>query len=226
MDDAFSLHTLSERDALGDWVFDRMRPHLGGRILEVGCGIGTYTRRLVGVGDVVAFDPDPALVEHAKAAVPDGATFHVGGIDELANAIGTGFDSAVCINVLEHIPDHVGALEAMRDALRPGGRLCLLVPAHPWLYGSLDVSFEHCRRYRRRELRALLEQTDFRHDGVPYFNMLGIPGWFVAAKLLRQRELRDGLVSVYEKIAPPFRFVEDRLGAPIGLSLFTVAERT
>lgn len=225
MSDRFSLSALAETDALGDWVFERMRDRLGSRILEVGCGIGTYTRRLVDAGEVVAFDPDPASVDHARAVVGDRVELHVGGIEDVRSHVGSGFDSVVCINVLEHIPDDVGALEAIHRWLRPGGVLHLLVPAHPWLYGSLDVGFEHCRRYRRRDLRALLERTGFRHDGVPYFNVLGIPGWFVAGKLLKQRELRPDLVRLYARIAPPFRFLEDRFGAPIGLSLFTAAER-
>ena len=225
MSDPFGLHTLENEDALGDWVFDRMRDRLGPRIVEVGCGIGTYTRRLIDAGDVVGFDPDPASVEHARALVGDKAELHVGAIEDVEPRLGGPFDSAVCINVLEHIPDHVGALEAIGRLLRPGGVLHLLVPAHPWLYGSLDVTFEHCRRYRRRDLGELLERAGFRHDGVPYFNMLGIPGWFVAAKVLKQPDLRRGLVKAYKAIAPPFRFIEDRLGAPIGLSLFTAAER-
>ena len=42
-------------------VFDLFRDHIGSRVLEVGCGISTMSRRLIEVADsVVAIEPNPA----------------------------------------------------------------------------------------------------------------------------------------------------------------------
>lgn len=219
-----TLELLAEADPLNDWIYDRMRPHLGQRVLEVGCGIGTYTTRLVADGrDVVALDPSPAAVERCKDRLGGEAQLVVGGIEDAD--VGDGFDSLICLNVLEHIEDDRGALEHMRRRLRPGGRLLLLVPQGMWLFGTLDVAFGHHRRYRRRELRRLLDEAGFDHDGVPYFNLLGIPGWFVAVKLLRLRRFRPGPLRIYRWLMPPFRKLEDTVRPPIGLSLFTVATK-
>jgi SAM-dependent methyltransferase len=178
------------------------------------------------VGDVTALDPEAVAVEHARLRVTSDVRFLVGGVDDVLDDLAPPYDAAVCINVLEHIRDDEGTLRTIHALLRPGGTLLLLVPAGPWLYGSLDRAFGHERRYRRAELARLLERTGFRHDGVPSFNMLGIPGWFAAAKMLGHTELRPGLLGVYRVLAPPFRWFEDRFGAPVGLSLFTVAVRS
>ncbi|MCX7809021.1 MAG: class I SAM-dependent methyltransferase, partial [Deltaproteobacteria bacterium] len=61
-------------------------------------------------------------------------------------------DTVVCINVLEHIQDDEKALAAVGASLDDHGRLLLLVPAHPWLYGSVDEGVGHCRRYTKNEL--------------------------------------------------------------------------
>jgi len=66
--------------------------------------------------------------------------------------------------VLEHIANDRGALDALRERLRPGGHLLLLVPSHQFLYSPIDRGFDHERRYARHALRALLEEAGF---GVP-----------------------------------------------------------
>ena len=53
------------------------------------------------------------------------------------------------LDVLEHIEDDAGALAAARDALAPGGRLLLTVPAMPCLWSRHDEANCHFRRYTR-----------------------------------------------------------------------------
>jgi hypothetical protein len=64
--------------------------------------------------------------------------------------------------VLEHIPDDVGSLRALHRMLQPGGRLVLLVPALPAIYGTLDEALGHVRRYTAGELRKKYRQAGFR----------------------------------------------------------------
>ena len=49
-----------------------------------------------------------------------------------------GFDSVVCLNVLEHVSDDRKALEHMYALLRPGGSVILIIPAFESLYGPID----------------------------------------------------------------------------------------
>ena len=57
-------------------------------------------------------------------------------------------------NLLEHVPDDIGALHQMFQVLKPGSRLVLVVPAGRALYDYYDRFLHHQRRYGRRELSA------------------------------------------------------------------------
>ena len=96
------------------------------------------------------------------------------------------FDSIICLNVLEHVEQDKQALRTFYQLLCPGGHLCLLVPAFPALFGTLDLNGPHFRRYTWRGLKTLLtgegaegEQKErFEIVRMKYFNLFGIPGWW------------------------------------------------
>jgi len=69
------------------------------------------------------------------------------------------FDTVICLNVLEHVPDETAALTNIFDALRPGGRAIILVPRGKWLYSSLDRVLGHVKRYTSKELSAAMTRA-------------------------------------------------------------------
>src|SRR3989338_7377722 len=62
------------------------------------------------------------------------------------------FNTVVCLNVLEHIKDDRAAIKNLFQLLEAGGYLILLVPSHPNLYGVIDASIGHFRRYAKDDL--------------------------------------------------------------------------
>src|SRR6185503_9569666 len=78
-------------------------------------------------------------------------------------------DTVVCSNVLEHIEDDCGSLDAIRALLQPAGRLALLVPALRVLYGTMDEGLGHVRRYTPGELSQKLGRAGFRLLRLEYF---------------------------------------------------------
>lgn len=226
--EVWDLENLARATRLCDWMFDQFAGLVGDSALEIGAGIGTFSERLLesGASDVLLIEPEPACmavlerrfsgderVRLARDLLPGSPALR---------ARPESFDFALCQNVLEHIADHDAAVAAIARGLRPGGRLGVLVPAHPSLYGRLDRGYGHERRYTRNGLRAVLEGAGLAVEDVRSFNLLGVPGWWVKNRIgsagVDARSLR-----VYERLLRAWRPIEDRMRPRFGLSLVAVA---
>ncbi|MER9895259.1 class I SAM-dependent methyltransferase [Mesorhizobium sp. M0119] len=107
-----------------------MRPSIAGlRILDIGCGAGSFARQLVAEGaDVSGIDPAAGAIREAVAAVPQ-ASF-VKGVAESLPFGDAAFDIAVMINALHHVPE-VAMQAALGEAARvinPNGVLIVVEP--------------------------------------------------------------------------------------------------
>ena len=100
----------------------------GARLLEVGCGIGDYTRGIAAAtaGRIVSLDVAPGLVAHAQAQRPANVRFVAADVERLPFADGS-FDAVVGNAVLHHLRLDRTVPEMLR-VLRPGGRLCFAEP--------------------------------------------------------------------------------------------------
>src|SRR5205085_12110666 len=134
------------------------------------------------------------------------------------------FDLIVCQDVLEHVEDDVGSAAAMAEAVRPGGRLTILVPAHPRLFGSLDETYGHHRRYTRERLRGLVESAGLVVGDLYSFNLLGLPGWWWKSRRSASH-LGSGSLAAYDAMGRLWRPVEHRMRPPVGLSVVVHAYR-
>jgi SAM-dependent methyltransferase len=133
-------------------------------------------------------------------------------------------DFALCQNVLEHVAEDAPAVEAMAAALRPGGHMTVLVPAHPWLYGRLDEVYHHHRRYTRERLRGLMESAGLEIVDLYSFNLLAVPGWWLS-KYRRRPRVSRGALRLYEALLWAWKPVERRWRPPWGVSLIVHARR-
>jgi SAM-dependent methyltransferase len=121
-----------QRRALDPWL----EVGEGTRVLDVGCGIGRWSRLLAARGaDVVGVDLSPTMVAQAReraaaAGVAGRCRFAVTDLARLD--LGERFDLVLGVTVLQHIldPDAFrAALSAMSEHLAPGGRMVLLEAA-------------------------------------------------------------------------------------------------
>jgi SAM-dependent methyltransferase len=209
------------------WLLERARPWLGPRMLDIGAGIGTFVAQLAPTCElVVAVEPDATDADVLRRRFEGDAKVRVEERDAISIAaadLGGPFDAAICFNVLEHIEDDVGALRAIASQLAPGGRLCLLVPAHPALYGTTDRNVGHVRRYDRATLRAQLRAAELNVFELRYVNPLGALGWALSSRALRREHVPEGPLKAYDRLVPVLRTI-DRLPLPFGLSLWAVAK--
>jgi SAM-dependent methyltransferase len=98
----------------------------GARILDVGCGDGFHLKLLRQYGDpswqLEGVDPSYLAATAARRA---GFLVHEGSVESLALDRDR-YDLALLIATIEHVPDPVGVLRAIRARLRPGGRVAIV----------------------------------------------------------------------------------------------------
>ena len=207
------------------FLWELMRPYVGRRVLEVGSGTGAMTRYLATREQVVATDLDEEYVELLRRVYADKPNVEVERLDLAklgSNGFDrTGFDTVVCSNVLEHIEDDVGALRAMGRLLLPGGRVVLIIPALQQIYGAIDEAIGHYRRYSREEIQEKLTAAGLSVEHVSYFNLVGVPGWYLNARLLRRRTVPGFQARVNDWLVPLLR-LERRFKPRLGMSLLAV----
>ena len=103
----------------------RYVPLEGKRILDIGCGIGTFVQRLRQFsGDVYGVDIDAERLRQGAARLPNLA-LAVG--EHLPYAAET-FDVILLHEVLEHVKDDAATLREATRVLRPGGHICIFCP--------------------------------------------------------------------------------------------------
>lgn len=204
------------------WMLEPLWPFLRGKVIEVGAGIGSIAEMyLPFVSEAVLVEPAENLfrvleqkVQRFRAARP--VTGFLG--DVVGTSVGTTtiekntFDTALMVNVLEHIPDDVGVLRDLYALLKPGGTLFVFVPAMPILYGPIDERVGHVRRYTRESLKDVVEAAGFEIDRNDYFDWLGSIPWFITGRILRQSMVSEGQVGLYDRfVIPVCRLVDELL---------------
>ena len=214
------------------WQLSHFKPFLGTRIADVGCGLGNFVDFFKDAEIYLGFEPDAELAAEflqfrqspSVRLSACGDITQPAAVEEMRRY---GIDTVLHINVLEHIREDRLALSNMIKGLKVGGHACLLVPALPWLYGTLDTLDGHFRRYTKKKLLTLAPSI----DGVQivkcrYINFPGAFGWFLKGRVFKQKKHSDNNYKMMNAILPAVSFIESRIEPPIGLSLVLVLKKT
>lgn len=216
------------------WIHALFAPYVGKNIIEVGAGTGAFSHQLL-QGDPESlvliepsemFDRLTAEIETSKTKT-DITLFKGTFVEYLADGGASKRpDTIVYINVLEHVEDDVAELERMHAVLQDKGRICIFVPAVPWLLSDFDRMIGHFRRYSRHELTSKTKKAGFKLSFIRGFDLPGIFPWLVKYRLLRSRSMEPSMVGIYDKFCvPPIRTIEDIVHPAIGKNLIMVAEK-
>ena len=231
-----SLEVGAELPRYHDWFMRNFRPHLRGRVIEVGAGIGTVAADYVNaVESSLLIEPATNLhqrlqerfatqrnVKTACATLEEVCAGKVAGV----RAEDGTFDTAIMVNVLEHIADDQGVLEQLWRLLRPDGQLLIFVPATPFLFGALDRRVGHVRRYTRATLQEVVARSGFQVEELRYFDLLGMVPWFITGRVLRQEVVGTGSAQFYDQfIVPLCQAVDVITQRPLGKNLICVARK-
>jgi len=204
-----------------------------GRLLDLGCGPEWNRAELppgvwgVGVDRAVHLVHRPT----AQAVLTRSEPFVQADAGILPFRAGS-FDLVLALDLLEQQGvDSEAVLWEVRRVLRSGGCLLVRVPAHPWLYGPHDRDWGGTRRYRRAELKALIQGAGFNIRRLTYANSFIFPLAVVVRLGGRAGLLKDDLLWLAEPfggfllrvLGSEARWLQER-DLPTGLSLVCLAQ--
>lgn len=123
-----------ESEIIEDWIIEENCELKGKNVLEVGCGTGKYTFRIVkGVNKIIAFDPSKEAIETAINSIPKNLSnkikFFEGSADNI-NFVNEKFNTIFCPFSFHEIPHEIQrkSLEEFHRILKPNGQLALIDP--------------------------------------------------------------------------------------------------
>lgn len=225
-----ALQTVSESLHYNRWIYNNIRDYLTGNILDIGSGLGDIAQYFINdrnVHHIILSDKSDDIISelNKKFLYKNNysiATLDISNIETSKNIFSVPIDTVTCINVLEHIKDDQKALENIYNILEPNGLLILIVPAIPYIYGTLDELVGHCRRYTKDELNRRIKQANFTLKKQYFMNFFGIASWFLAGKIFKQDELSKNYCKILDKIVPLLEKVERIHNPPIGQLIVTI----
>ncbi|MCX7919875.1 MAG: glycosyltransferase [bacterium] len=210
-------------------VYSHIEKYLGQRILELGAGLGNYTRLMLGKERVVASDISSTFLVELKRRIVENDRVKIiqyNVIDSPSEELKKErFDTILCLNVLEHIQDDITALKNIAELMDDNSRLIIQVPALSWLLGRLDIELNHYRRYQKEELVLKLNQSGFTVEHIQYYNVFGVFAWWLNSVVLRRKSLPGIQLRIFNFMLPLFDWIEAQIQLPLGASLIAIAKK-
>jgi ubiquinone/menaquinone biosynthesis C-methylase UbiE len=206
----------------------------GHRILDVGCGTGNTSLRIVQNNpktEILAVDLLKSCIEFSKEKFRSYGNVSVAQMEICNLALkDESFDCVVALDVLEHVEHDAEAMLEIFRVMVTSGRLVLTVPAIEILYGERDKALKHFRRYSRQSLSEKLKSIGFRIERIVYWNPIAVLPFMLFEKLLGKPLSCPSKWTLKKKTKRRISYLISSLmmmlvclEAPIGLSLLIIA---
>jgi|LauGreSBDMM110SN_4_FD.fasta_scaffold02444_3 SAM-dependent methyltransferase len=137
------------------------------KILDFGCGSGEVLSECVRMGflNVRGMDTSNDCIESVQAK-----GIHCELLTNDLPSFDQKYDLILCLDVLEHLEDDLLYLKIFQDILEDKGKILITVPAHQFLWSPHDVFNHHFRRYSRKSLIHLVENSGLHLETIRYWN--------------------------------------------------------
>jgi hypothetical protein len=126
---------------------------------------------------------------------------------------------------MEHVEDDVEVLRGIGNVVAPEGKIIALLPSGPTLFGSIDRTLGHRRRYSRDALHMLAEKAGMRCASIVSYNRTCSLPWWFTGRVLRRRQFSLLQVKCVDWLTPILRHLETYFPFP-PLSLIATFEKT
>lgn len=212
------------------YMASRLKPYISGNVLEVGAGLATNTGYLMrpSVQSWTLLEPDQEMAGRLTEALTRGVlppVCHVICADTRQLPRIPVYDCILYIDVLEHIENDRDEMEWVSSLLKPGGKLIVLAPAHPYLMSPFDEAIGHFRRYHVKSLGALTPK-DTRKLKSLYIDSAGLFASVANKWLLRQTMPTKKQIMFWDRFLVPISTVTDKiLFHKVGKSVIGIWEK-
>jgi SAM-dependent methyltransferase len=203
-------------------------------ILDVGCGTGAVLKQLGNPQQNAGIDLAPEAISFCqKRGLKNVCQADINALPFGDNT----FAAVICSSVIYHewVPEVGAALREIRRVLCPGGVLLLNVPAFGFLHSSHDDAVMTARRFRKGEIRSLLDANGFAIDRLTYWTTLLFPlallaRTFGASKMGRDFPAEGKTRSQADWILTAIMSIElsllKKISMPFGVALFAIAKKS
>lgn len=140
----------------------------GQRVLDFGAGVGTFANlfKSRALGNVDCFEIDKA---QSQTLIAQGFQ-NFQNMDDVQD---DSYDLIYSLNVFEHIENDKEILHKLSSKLKRGATLFIFVPAWQYLYSDFDKKVGHFRRYNKKRLLSLAENSSLKVKDIFYFDIIG-----------------------------------------------------
>lgn len=220
------------------WIFREIQLFLGDRVAEIGGGLGMFSTLLIRhhvsirpTSILEIFEPakmffsqlsQRCYAQHGEWVRANRVRLINTDFVSSPNA----FNTAILVNVLEHIEDDLDLMHQIYTALAPGGTLIIFSPALPCLYSKLDRMVGHYRRYTKHDLTSKLTESGFAVAQLRYMDATGVLPWYLINVLGGSSAFNPHLVKAYDRLVVPIVSLTERYFAPpIGKNILAVGQK-
>lgn len=190
------------------YLFKKIKKYIGKEILEVGAGMGSFTKNYFQNDQkIVLSELDANLLEILNDRFKKFSNIQIK--SKYTKNIENQFDSILYISVLEHIEDDIREIKTALDKLKNGGRVIICVPAHNYMYSKFDKEIGHFRRYEINFFKKL----KFHNANVEKCFMIDSMGWiiyFLNKIFFKKEDYPSKLkVMIWDKFFVPLSIILD-----------------
>ncbi len=199
------------------------------KVLDAGCGTGIIVKNLEKYGEAQGIDISDEAIKFCKER---NINVEKGSVEELPFEDNT-FDLITSIDVIYHkwVNDDKKALQEINRTLKADGRLLIQVASYNFMKSNHDEAVFTERRYTKKQLRNLLEQSGFKIEKITYSNTILFP--IALIKRLTEKKKQESEVkpvsNLTNKILTKVLNFEAKLlkniNFPFGLSIIAIVKK-
>jgi len=190
------------------YIYLQIRLFLKNEILEVGAGIGSFTKNYKdSFNKITLIEPDKYNFKQLKKNIK---SKNITILNTSIKKTKKKFNCILYMNVMEHIKDHEKEINFAISKLYRNGFLIILVPAHQKLFTEFDKAVGHYRRYsmnffKKKFKNSILEKLIF-------LDFFGYFLYFLNNLFLKKEVYPSKFkILIWDKIFTPITIIVDFL---------------